>query len=477
MAATRADLAFATRAALGTIACMPLQSLLLPPTRFPGLRDYQAQVAMALLRGVTSRAAPTFTVMFPRQAGKNEVSAALVAGLLRTYALAGGSVIICAPTLSPQAAISLERTLRAGRSTDRLVEGQGRIVLDRNRVSVGRATATFLSASREAHVAGHTASIALIADEAQDIDPEWFDRQFRPMAASTAAPTVMFGTPWDGETLLERAVAANREADALERGEAFMDFNPRHYEVSWREVARVVPAYGDYVRAERERLGERHPLFLTQYALRTVEGGGRLLSVSQLRAIEGPHPRLPAPMPGQRYVAGLDFAGEGAHADATVLTIARVSDGRCEVVAHKSWKSQPFECVIEDLGQIFALWQPARVCADATGMGAPLCARLAPQLGSRLEPFTFSGSSKSELGYALIAAAGTGRLLLYADDGSPESTACRAELRACRASHAPGGLLRWEAPSDEHDDYVASLALCLRAAEHLPRPRVARGRG
>lgn len=445
------------------------------PLRAPVLREYQRRVARALVYGVVNRSAPLFTVVFPRQAGKNEVSAAVVAALLRVYADVGGSIIVCAPTLTPQAAISLERTRRAAAMIGRLYAPELRVTTEANRLAIGRATATFLSASPEAHVAGHTASIALIADEAQDIDAEWFDRQFRPMAASTAAPTIMFGTPWDGHTLLERSVAASRAFDARVAATAD-EAPPCHHEVGWREVAGIIPAYGDYVRAERERLGANHPLFLTQYELRTIEGGGRLLSDAQLTGIEGGHVRLRTPRPGERYVAGLDFAGEGPNADATVLTIARVHDGSCQVVGHVAWQSQPFGMLVEELRVLLARWHPVRVVADATGMGAPLCAQLAPVPGDALEAFTFTAASKSELGYALIAAAGSGRLALYADDGSRESAACRAQLRACRSRHVPGGQVRWEAPPGMHDDYVASLALCVRAASSAPELRVARGR-
>jgi hypothetical protein len=446
------------------------------PLRTPGLREYQLRVAGALLFGIVERRAPSFTVMFPRQAGKNEVSAVVVAALLRIYSQLGGSIIVCAPTLTPQAAISLDRTWRAAATLARLFAPGARITTEGNRLLAGRASATFLSASPEAHVAGHTASIALIADEAQDIDAAWFDRQFRPMAASTAAPTVMFGTPWDGHTMLEAAVAANREADAARPGKPYDDFVPRHHQVSWEDVAESLPVYGDYVRSERSRLGPRHPLFLTQYEVRATDAAGRLLRDELLTAIEGSHSRLAAPAEGERYVAGLDFAGEGATADATVLTIARTAGDRCEVVHHLAWQSQSFARLIDELRSVLARWRPVRVVADATGMGGPLCAQLAPVLGDSLEPFTFTAASKSELGYALVAAAGTGRLALYAHDGSSEAAACRHELRSCRAHHAAGGQIRWEAPGGAHDDYVASLALCLRAASNAPPERVARGR-
>ncbi len=443
--------------------------------RSPALRGYQARVLRSLLGGLSERGA-TFTVLFPRQSGKNEVAAALVVATLLGNAARGGTVIVCAPTYYPQAAISLERTRRAlTRLAHLLPEG---VAMETREalIRVGRASAVFLSASPEANVAGHTASLLLVADEAQDVDADWFDRQFRPMAASTGAPTVLFGTAWDGHTLLERECARNRELDAARAGDPYTDFRPRHHQVSWREVAASVPAYGAYVRGERARLGPNHPLFLTQYELTPARGAGSLFSEAQIEAIRGGHPGLSAPSPGERYVAGLDFAGEGDRADATVLTIARAAGGVCQVVALRSWHSAPFGKMADEVAAEVKRWRAERVCADATGMGAPLCAGLAAGLGPRLEAVTFSAATKSALGYDLLAAANTGRLTLFADDGSADFAQCLAELRACRSATGDAGSLRWFAPPGQHDDYVASLALCRRAASGVRPPRVATGR-
>ncbi|MGH2633204.1 MAG: hypothetical protein ACRDG3_07325, partial [Tepidiformaceae bacterium] len=124
-------------------------------------------------------------MMFPRQSGKNEVSAVLIAHLLRAHASSGGSLIVCAPTFHPQAAISFERARHILGATQVLLPEGGRTVAAVPTIDVGRARAVFLSASPEAHVAGHTASSCLIADEAQALDADWFNRQVRPMAAST----------------------------------------------------------------------------------------------------------------------------------------------------------------------------------------------------------------------------------------------------------------------------------------------------
>ena len=449
----------------------------LPRPRRPALRAYQARVLRGLLRAVAAAPGSPLTVMMPRQSGKNEIAAALVAFLLRAHAREGGAVVVCAPTLDPQARISAERIRAALAATDPLVPAAGQSRSRSDTVAVGRARALLLSANPQAGVAGHTASIALIADEAQDIEEDWFNRQFRPMAASTGAPTVLFGTAWNGRTLLERAAAANRARDAA------APHGPRHHhQAGWRDVAATLPAYGAYVESERERLGATHPLFLSQYELVPGEVAGRLLTRDLLAALEGGHEPLAEPEPGERYVAGLDFGGEGEDADATVLTIARVDasagDGTpvCRVVAQREWRGAPYARVLDDIRALDWRWRFDRVSADATGLGAPLVAQLRPQLGHRLDEVVFTAASKSALGYGLLAAARTGRLALPRDDGSPEAARCRAELAACEAALVGGGRLSW-GNDRGHDDYVVSLALCLRAAESAGAPRVAVGRG
>ena len=426
------------------------------------LRPYQLEVFEHFYDRLRNDHAATYTVLMPRQAGKNQVSAAIVAALLHDHPR-GGTVIVCAPTLMPQALISLDRTKVMLRhmltsSAQRNARFEGNVVRFQD------ARAIFLSASPEAHVAGHTASLALVADEAQDIDIEWFDRQFRPMAASTAAPTFLFGTPWNGETLLDEAVARNRER-----------YPQWHKQRTWEEVATHNAAYGAYVLAERERLGANSHIFRTQYLLEAGQPDDALFPDVRLEALLGGHPAPASPIPGERYVAGLDVGGDRPGADATVLTIGRVAGARLDVVAHHAWQSIPFGAIARDLRALQATWAFACLSVDVTGMGAALATMLEESPALPLHRFHFSAASKHELGVALIAAAETGRLALYADDGSAAYRACLHELRRCRVQQRSGGLLSWGDPTG-HDDYVASLALCLDAARALPGPRVAVGR-
>ncbi|MGE3074674.1 MAG: hypothetical protein AB7N24_00980 [Dehalococcoidia bacterium] len=434
-----------------------------------GLRTYQAEVLLALLGNIADFPGETFTVMFPRQAGKNEVSAALVSALLLDNAARGGSIIVCAPTLHPQATISFQRTADRLRTIDRRLRIG--FATEGNTIRVGDASATFLSGSPEANVAGHTASLLLIGDEAQDLDEDWFNRQFRPMAASTGAPTVLFGTPWQGDSLIEHAIAKNVARDL----DAAPGLPGWHQQVDWQRVARYLPAYGTFVEQERARLGATHPIFLSQYELTTVEAEGRLLRPGALWALEGAFGPLGSPVAGERYVGGLDFAGEGADGDATAMAIARLVDGGAEVVFAAGWHGAPFHEVTSEIVAMARKWRLERLVCDATGMGAPLTANLVRELGRIVQPFVFTASSKSSLGFDLIAAAANGALHIAPPMTRPLQ-ALWDELRACRAQPFAGGQLAWSAPPAHHDDFVAALALCLRAAQGVGPPRVAVGR-
>ncbi len=438
--------------------------------RGSGPRAYQARDLRGLLRHFDARIpGQTLTVMYPRQAGKNEVAAMYVVALVQSHADRGGSLVVCAPTYRPQVRISMTRVRRYANCVSRHTRLRP-VLVDGNTLAIGAATVTFLSASPEAHVAGHTASLGIVVDEAQEVDEECYERQFHPRTATTGAPVVMFGTAWEGDALLERAADRNRRLDAdrpvRER---------HHFQVDRHEVAKSRPAYGRSVEEVRARLGATHPTYLSQYELVPSEGAGQFLTAAQLEALEGEHGRLRAPLGGERYVAGLDFGGDRPGADRSVLTIARLAGERCEVVEHLAWRAARYDQVLAEVKAAMAAWRIERLCADGNGLGSPLAAALEGVFGHRVERFTFSAASKSELGYRLQAAANTDRLALYADDVSLEASTCRSELRACRESSGGANRMEWGNPAGT-DDYVVSLALCLRAAEQVGPARVAVGR-
>ena len=462
------------------------------PAAWPALRPYQSQVGRAIIDSVLDRCGLTITVVMARQAGKNEISAQAEAFLLGKFMRRSVDAIKCAPTLEPQGRISLSRLWTRMVQADMAQRGS---LEGGQAVRFGDARQVFLSAEPSANVVGHTAGILLEVDEAQDVDRGKFDREFRPMAAPAGATTVYYGTPWDDSTLLERAVQTNRE---LERRDGIR----RHFAADWTAVAEFNPEYARYVEGERARLGEDHPLFRTQYALKTLSGGGRLFSGSQRAQVQGTHLRHHGPRPGEVYVAGLDVGGQDREAiangreairrtghDASVLTIARavmppsdaiVPEPRLEIVEHVAFSGTAHDALFARLADVLGeVWRVRRLAVDATGLGETLARLLTRRLGdSVVRPVRFTAESKSKLGYGLLAASNGGRLKLYAADGSAEYADFQHEMEAARVHYRPNQQMNFFVePADGDDDYLVSAALAVEAAKEIEtRPRIARGR-
>jgi len=96
-------------------------------------------------------------------------------------------------------------------------------------------------------------------------------------------------------------------------------------------------------------------------------------------------------------------------------------------------------------------------------------------LGARIMPFKFTQASKSVLGFNLLAAVNSGRLKVYAPDGSDDYRELMLELDHARGVYRPNQTLNFFVdPNEGHDDYLMSLALCVQAASGLS-PKKATG--
>jgi len=444
------------------------------------LRPYQVEVARAVLDSARRGRGLTLSVEMARQGGKNELSAQLELLLLVLHMAGGGNLVKCAPTFQPQLEVSRRRLAE-------YLDGAGfRGLWRRERdyiVRLGRAQVLFLSGHPAARVVGNTAHILLEVDEAQDMDKEKFSRDFRPMASAHNATTVLYGTAWDGASLLEEVKQANLAREAA-------DGLKRHFRYDWETVARYNPAYGEYVTAERARLGATHPLFLTQYCLVPLRGGSSLFTGEQLGRLQGGHESCSGPAPGRVYVAGVDVGGEtaadgeGAGPDATVLTIAEVEMGelagapraRLRIVQHYLWQGRRHAEACAEMARLLKeVWHCRAVAVDATGLGQPVASLLRDALGSRVTPVVFTARGKSELGFRLLAAVNTDRLKMYRGDGSAEAQQFWGEMAAAEGRYPSGGRMDFGAPPGRgRDDFLMSLALLVAAGESYA-PRTARG--
>jgi len=445
------------------------------------LRAYQRGVLRAVADAVWAGAGGSFAVMFPRQRGKNELQAHLEAYLLFVFSATGGDLVKVSPTLRPQAHNSMRR-LRGVLNANALTRGRWRKENDYI-FSLGQARILFLSGAPVSNIVGATASVLLEVDEAQSVGIAKYDREIAPMAASTNAVRVFWGTAWTADTLLSRELREAREGRA----------EGRVFQVSADDVGREVPAYAQFVAGQVERLGRNHPMVRTQYFCEEIDAEGGMFPPERLALMLGAHPRLDAPQPGRLYCLLLDVAGEdedppcasdgGMSAqegkrDCTALTGVEVDPAAgplpdaplYRVVQRRAWLGQKHTRLLGEILALAELWKARRVVVDATGVGAGLASFLERALPGRVERFVFSTASKSRLGWDFLALVDAGRF----KDHAPPDDLQRLFMRQaalCRYQTLPGPArtLRWGVPDGmraplngqpAHDDVLISAALC-----------------
>jgi hypothetical protein len=451
------------------------------------LRPYQKEIALAILDSAFYGKGLTFSVEIARQGGKNEISAQVEIHLLTLSVTQRKNLIKCAPTFYPQTYNSLIRL--KDRLNDIGLNGcwkqeHGDII------SLGYARAIFLSADKNANVVGNTAHLLLEIDEAQDVNKEKYTKDFKPMGSTTNCTTVLYGTTWDDSTLLEETKQTNLE---LEKKDGIR----RHFRCDWQEVAKYNPDYLTYVEAEKQRLGETHPLFLTQYCLLPVKGGGGMFSAGQKAQLQGAHTRKRSPESGKIYVAGIDLAGEAEEIDdfkmwaakkpqdSTVITIGELDysivngilkQPGVKIVEHYRWTGTKHTALYQSIVDLIKnTWRCKKVAVDATGIGQPVASFLRQAVGPQVFPFVFTPPAKSELGFNLMAAVNAGRLKVYTADGSPEYQEFWFEIDNAKSKYRPNQTMNFSVDATKgHDDFLMSLALTMEAANNY-EPRDAKG--
>ncbi len=441
------------------------------------LRRYQERVALAIVTSVLGRQGLTFVVLFPRQSGKNELQAQIETYLLAILSQSDAEIVKVSPTWKPQslnAMRRLERVLARNLITaDTWKKENGYIY------RVGKARIAFLSGGPEANIVGATASTLLEVDEAQDVLISKFDKDIAPMAASTNATRVFWGTAWTSATLLARELRTATEAEAR-------DGVPRAFRLGADEVGAEAPAYRAFVAGQIARLGRTHPMVRTQFFSEEIDAECGMFPASRQALMRGDHLSQAQPAAGCQYALLLDVAGEdeGAIAgqpsganparDATALTLVWVDPPArgplkaptYRVVQRRVWNGVAHADLYAQVLAWAAVWQTRRLVVDATGVGAGLAGFLDQALPGRVTRFNFNSASKSSLGWGFLAVVETGRWKEHADP-SPEQTLFWEQLSACQmAANGPDQKIRWGVPDGTrvqgelvHDDLVLSAAL------------------
>jgi hypothetical protein len=440
------------------------------------LRTYQSPVIKAIVDSVRNKSGLSFVIIFSRQSGKNETQLALYTYLLTLFQRIGGDIIHVEPTFKPQTQTAMVR-LEHRLNTNVLTIGKWRKKFGYV-YSVGLARVVHLSGDESANVIGQTASLLLSVNEAQDIGLTKFDKEFNPMAASTNATRVFWGTEWTSNTLLAREEDAARQLQ-------IKDGIQRVFFITADDVSAVLPAYRVFVENEIKIRGREHPLVKTQYFNERIDAQTGMFPPARQMLMLGSHNAQTTPLPGQMIAFLIDVAGQDEAVldpnqldnparDFTSLKIIEIDPCTIpefhlptyRVLNRLSWHGQKHTTLHAQIKALAEIWNPRYIVIDATGVGEGLWSLLDLSFPDRCRPVKFTQTEKSTIGYQFISIVETGRYKEY----SPMSIGFIQQCSKCRSEVQPGPLktLKWGVPEhlrDEtgqfiHDDDLVSSALC-----------------
>lgn len=414
------------------------------------MRSYQLDPANAIMRSIIEKRGDTIVLIISRQAGKDEMLVNLLSYLTTLFSHRETGIVVANPTYKPQtinAIMRFENRLKANLLTKSAWKKRS----DYMRM-VGQATVSFLSGDASSNVVGATASLLLVVNEAQDISPSKYDKDFAPMVASTNATRLIVGTVWTSDTLLAREEEAARKAEQA-------DGIRRVFLYTSDDVRKIVPHYGAFVDNEVKKLGRQHPLVRTQYFCERIDNQAGMFNTARRTLMIGDQDPQETPTAGHIYAITIDVAGMdealinldgmgNPGRDSTTYTIADVDLSSLETlqapiyraVKRDSWQGINHLDSFGRLCQIIDLWQPLYIVIDATGVGEGLWAMLSRRYGGRVIPIKFTQQTKSEMGWGYLAIIETGRFR----DCCP-SEIVRQQYDKCQSEILPGPAktLRW----------------------------------
>ena len=425
-------------------------------------RPYQREAGRAIAASVHGGLGRTITVEIARQGGKNELSAQielLLLGRSRRSRRRRREV-----RADVRAAAAAQHACASGRSieqadlaTARPQRGRRHHVRPRPHRSSSRPSPSPTSSATPPR-------LLLEVDEAQDVDSEKFDREFRPMAADHQRH----------DRPLRHRLGRPHAARAREAGEPRSRAPRRRppplpVRLAGRRRA-TSPPTPTFVEGERQRLGDTHPLFLTQYCLKPIAGGGRLFTAAQRAQLAGTHQRLshpaaatatspastsPAPThPDRRRSRNGRIhdstRGEGSpkagvrcprqhgpdHRPPRPPRTRRRPGARVEIVEHYAWTGEPHETLLPRLIDLLRdVWRVLRVAVDATGLGETTARLIAAALGdARVDQVKFTRRARSRSSASTCSPPSTAAASrLYAATARP-STASSSARRSSPAS-------------------------------------------
>jgi hypothetical protein len=438
------------------------------------LYPYQSEPAKAIMNSIIKKMGLTIVIIISRQAGKDEFLINLLGYLMLLFAHRDMGIVVTNPTYKPQT-INMIMRLEKRLSSNLLTKTMWDKRSDFMRM-IGSCVTSFLSADAAANVVGAVASLLLISNESQDVEPGIYDKRFVPMTASTNATKVVVGTTWTTKTLLARE---KRAALELEK----QDGIKRVFVYTADDVRKVNKAYGKFVDSEVKKLGRQHPLVKTQYFCEEIDELAGMFNAARRALMIGDQPAQEQPIPGHIYALTIDVGGQdeallnldgmgNPGRDYVTVDIIDIDLSSLEIlqaptyraVKRFAWQGENHVTIFGKTSALVDSWHVQYIIEDATGVGEGLWGMLFKKYPTKTIPVKFTQQTKSEIGYAFIGIIETGR---FRDCAPSELVAeqyanCESEILI-----GPAKTMRWGVKDGTrnsagqliHDDHITADSL------------------
>lgn len=376
-----------------------------------------------LIRAVCNPRVRKVAALMARQAGKTESIASFTGYLLDNYP--NMRIGIFTPRIQ-QAEVNVGRTavffqMNEDKLNNKLIKcTKGKIELSNGSYVMA------VSGSDQSNIEGLTFDV-IVLDEAQKISDYTVSERIVPMGGATNAKLIKIGTPkfrnhfWES---FQPAVAY----DPIKKPDGFIQIrrdwtqcpqlwaldNPKLRLPDYEDHSRT-REYSRYVvglmpKALKQQYFPHNPEvwtegemsvedFKTQYMLEFVDGAGQFLTTENwTKLTSGEHEWQERGIIGEKYVAGIDFAGSSADgADFTHITVLRVNpNGTRDKIYAKELHGTNYSEQRREIVRMFGGPRPRfavqSIFADYTGCGRPIVDILKHDDGLPLEGIIFNGS-------------------------------------------------------------------------------------
>lgn len=269
----------------------------------------------------------------------------------------------------------------------------------------------------------------VVLDEAAFMDAAVWPQVVRPMLLERRGRALFLSTPYGRNWFWELYQMGQQPHQRSWRSFHFTSFdNPLIDRAELEEIRLVTPE-----RVWRE-----------EYLAEFVADAGQVFRGIHEAATA---PLDARPIPGRRYIAGIDWGREADYTAIVIMDAEQRQMVALERFNQVSWTLQR--------GRLKALcdrWQPAVIWAEANSIGAVNIEALQAE-GLPVRPFQTTAQSKGPLIEGLALAIERREIALLPDE------TLLGELAAYRLERLPGGSYRYSAPPGLHDDTVIAAAL------------------